>query len=60
MIPDEGKQSIVGDVKGGGGGGGGGGGAGGLNWGESLFFSDCSWGRFWPLPWLPSSRADSL
>ena len=42
VIPDKGEQPIVGDVKRGELGGGGG-------EGWSLFFSGCSWGRFWPL-----------
>ena len=42
VIPDEGEQPIVGDVKRGELGGGGGGGG-------SFFFSGYSWGRFWPL-----------
>ena len=33
VIPDEGKQSGVGDVKG-------------VNWGGSFFFSGSSWERF--------------
>ena len=38
VVPDEGEQLVIGDVEGGGGGG--------VNWRGSLFFSNCSWGRF--------------
>ena len=40
VIPDEGEQPVLRDVKR-------------VNWGGSLFFSNCSWGRFWPFLWLP-------